>query len=172
VDVRKLVSQAKAGDKDALLDLIMAREREFFGLSYVYMRNEQDASDVLQDMIVILYTRINTLKKNSAFYSWAKQILVRCCLTRLRRDKRWQPIPVGHEESTQHNPEQGLDLLDAVHRLPDAQRDVILLFYYDDKTFEEISEILQCPVGTVKSRLHQALKKLKGRLGDEYREEA
>lgn len=172
MDVRKLVSQAKAGDKDALLDLIMAREREFFGLSYVYMRNEQDASDVLQDMIVILYTRINTLKKNSAFYSWAKQILVRCCLTRLRRDKRWQPIPVGHEESTQHNPEQGLDLLDAVHRLPDAQRDVILLFYYDDKTFEEISEILQCPVGTVKSRLHQALKKLKGRLGDEYREEA
>lgn len=172
MDVRKQVSLAKAGDKTALLDLIMAREKEFFGLSFVYMRNEQDAADALQDMIVILFTRIHTLKKESAFYAWAKQILVRCCLTKLRKNKRWQPIPPGHEEAIEHNGEAGLDLLDAIHQLPDAQRDVILLFYYNDRTFAEISEILQCPVGTVKSRLHQALKKLKGRLGDEYRQDA
>ena len=61
--------------------------------------------------------------------------------------------------------------MNAVHKLPPAQRDVILLFYYADKTFEEISEMQSCPVGTVKSRLHQGLKKLKGWLGDEYREE-
>lgn len=173
VEIRKQVALAKAGDKTALLDLIMAREQEFYGLSYVYMRNDQDAADALQDMIVILLTRIHTLKKEEAFYSWAKQILVRCCLTKLRSNKRWQPIPEGHEEAiSQDRTEAGLDLLDAVHELPAAQRDVVLLFYYSDKTFEEISEILQCPVGTVKSRLHQALKKLKGRLGDEYREEA
>jgi len=172
VDVRKQVAKAKAGDKTALLDLIMAKEKDFYGLSYIYMRNEQDASDALQDMIVILLTRIHTLKKDDAFYSWAKQILVRCCLTKLRSNKRWQPIPEGHEDYTENQSEAGLDLLDAVHQLPETQRDVILLFYYSDKTFEEISDILQCPVGTVKSRLHQALKKMKGRLGDEYREEA
>jgi len=172
VDVRELVAAAKKGNKTALLDLIMEREREFFGLSFVYMRNEQDAADALQDMIVILYTRIHTLKKDEAFYSWAKQILVRCCLTKLRVNKRWLFIPEGHEELFEEHPETGLDLLNAVHSLPDAQRDVILLYYYNDKTFEEISKILNCPVGTVKSRLHQALKKLKGRLGDEYREEA
>lgn len=172
MEVRKQVALAKSGDKTALLDLIMAREREFYGLSYVYLRNEQDAADALQDMIVILYSRIHTLKNDDAFYSWAKQILVRCCLTKLRTNKRWVFIPDGHEDSAEHRPEAGLDLLDAVHMLPEAQRDVILLYYYNDKTFEEISEILCCPVGTVKSRLHQALKKLKGRLGDEYREEA
>lgn len=172
MDVRKQVAQAKAGSKTALLDLIMAREREFYGLSYVYMRNEQDAADALQDMIVILYTRIHTLKKDEAFYSWAKQILVRCCLTKLRNNKKWVPIPEGHEEVDEQRSEIGMDLVNAVHTLPESQRDVILLYYYSDKTFEEISEILGCPVGTVKSRLHQALKKLKGRLGDEYREEA
>lgn len=172
MDVCKLVALAKVGNKSALLDLIMAREHEFYGLSFVYMRNEQDAADALQDMIVILYTRIHTLKNNAAFYAWAKQILVRCCLTKLRSNKRWQPIPPGHEDALEHHPEVGLDLLEAVHQLPEAQRDVILLFYYRDKTFEEISEILQCPVGTVKSRLHQALKKLKGRLGDGYRQDA
>lgn len=172
MDVKKKVAQAKAGDKSALLDLVMTREREFFGLSYVYLRNEHDAADALQDMIVILYTRINTLKKDEAFYSWAKQILVRCCLTKLRSNKRWMPIPDGHEEVEEQPSEIGMDLLNAVHALPEAQRDVILLFYYSDRTFEEISDMLSCPVGTVKSRLHQALKKLKGRLGDEYREEA
>ncbi|MGI6365306.1 MAG: RNA polymerase sigma factor [Bacillota bacterium] len=172
MDVRKQVALAKAGDKTALLDLIMAREQEFYGLSFVYMRNEQDAADALQDMIVILFSRIHTLKKDSSFYAWAKQILVRCCLTKLREKKRWQPIPPGHEEAKEYHAEVGLDLLEAVHQLPEAQRDVVLLFYYNDRTFEEISEILQCPVGTVKSRLHQALKKLKGRLGDEYRQEA
>lgn len=172
MDVRKMVARAKGGDKTALLDLVMAREREFYGLSYIYMRNEQDAADALQDMIVILFTRIHTLKKDEAFYSWAKQILVRCCLTKLRDNKRWQSIPEGHEEASVHESETGMDLLNAVHQLPEHQRDVILFFYYSDKTFEEISEILQCPVGTVKSRLHQALKKLKGRLGDGYREEA
>jgi RNA polymerase sigma-70 factor (ECF subfamily) len=170
VDSLKRVARAKAGDKQALLDLVLAREREFYGLSYVYMRNEQDAADALQDMIVILYTRIHTLKKDESFYSWANQILVRCCLTKLRRDKRWQLIPEGYEEATEHSGEAGLDLLNAVHKLPGAQRDVILLFYYSDKTFEEISEIQSCPVGTVKSRLHQGLKKLKGWLGDGYRE--
>jgi RNA polymerase sigma-70 factor (ECF subfamily) len=171
VDIRQQVARAKAGDKQALLDLVLAREREFFGLSYVYMRNEHDAADALQDMIVILYNRLDTLKKNESFYSWANQILVRCCLTKLRRNKRWQFIPEGYEEVTEHARETGLDLLNAVHRLPAAQRDVILFFYYADMTFEEISEIQSCPVGTVKSRLHQGLKKLKGWLGDEYREE-
>lgn len=171
VDVREQVARAKAGDKQALLDLILAREREFYGLSFVYMRNEHEAADALQDMIVILFNRINTLKKDDAFYSWASQILVRCCLTKLRRNKRWLSLPLGQEGLTEPRPEAGLDLLAAVHRLPAAQRDVILLFYYRDMTFEEISRVLSCPVGTVKSRLHQSLKKLKGWLGDGYREE-
>lgn len=170
VDLLTQVARAKAGDKKTLLDLILAREREFYGLSYVYMRNELDAADALQDMIVILYSRIQTLKKDESFYSWANQILVRCCLTKLRRNKRWLLFPQGYEEAHEHSSDTGLDLLNAVHKLPPAQRDVILLFYYSDKTFEEISEIQSCPVGTVKSRLHQGLKKLKRWLGDEYRE--
>ncbi|MTI94567.1 MAG: RNA polymerase sigma factor [Firmicutes bacterium] len=172
MDILRAVAKAKQGDKEALLDLIMAREREFFGLSYLYMRNEQDAADVMQDMIVILLTKIHTLKKDSAFYSWAKQILVRCCLSRLRQGQR----DAGEEppESSVYDPDSAerMDLLNAVHALPEHQRDVVLLFYYNDRSFEEISEILDCPVGTVKSRLHQGLKKLKGRLGDEYRKQA
>lgn len=169
MDVREQVARAKAGDKQALLDLVLAREKAFYGLSYVYMRNEHDAADALQDMIVILFTRINTLKKDEAFYAWASQILVRCCLSKLRAKKRWLSIPPGQEGVAEHHPEAAVDLLAAVHRLPPAQRDVILLFYYRDLTFEEISVIQSCPVGTAKSRLHQGLQKLRRWLGDGYR---
>lgn len=171
VNIAEQVVRAKAGDKEALLALVLARQREFYGLSYVYMGNEQDAADALQDMVVILYSRIGTLRKDEAFYSWAKQILVRCCLSKLREKKKWRSIPPGSEEAVWEAREEGLDLLAAVHRLPPAQRDVILLFYYRDMSFATIGEILACPEGTVKSRLHQGLKKLRRRLGDGYREE-
>lgn len=168
MDWKAQVARARNGDKDALLELILGREKEFFGLSYVYMRNEQDAADALQDMIVTVYSRIHTLRKPEAFYSWAKQILVRCCLSRLRKAGREQPLLA--DEQAAHNPdsETKLDLLEAVHQLPSPQRDVVLLFYYHDRTLEDIAEIMGCPLGTVKSRLHQGLNKLKGRLGDGY----
>ncbi len=170
MDCQQLVNQARAGDKEALLELILAREKEFFGLSFVYMRNHHDASDALQDMIVTLYSQIHRLRNPDSFYPWAKQILVRCCLSRLRKSNREQPLPEQPVASETPAPETGLDLLNEVHRLPELQRDVLLLFYYNDRTLEEISEIMDCPLGTVKSRLHQGLKKLKGRLGDEYRQ--
>lgn len=170
VDWQQLVNQARAGNKEALLELVLAREKEFFGLSFVYMRNQHDAADAMQDMIVTLYSQIHTLRQPQSFYSWAKQILVRCCLSRLRKSSREQALPEQPAASEDPSPETGLDLLNEVHCLPEPQRDVLLLFYYNDRTLEEISEIMSCPLGTVKSRLHQALKKLKGRLGDEYRE--
>lgn len=170
MDFTEQVAQAKAGCKEALLQLILAKKRELYGLCYVYMGNEHDAADALQDAIVVLFTRINTLRKNEAFYSWAKQIIVRCCLAKLRISKRWLSIPPGSEESVYDDRDAGLDLLAAVHNLPSAQRDVILLFYYQDMPIGKISEVLACPEGTVKSRLHQGLKKLRRKLGDGYRE--
>lgn len=168
MDWKAQVARAQRGDKEALLELIMAREKEFYGLSFIYMRNQQDAADALQDMIVTLYSRIHTLRKPEAFYAWAKQILVRCCLSLLRKAGREQSLPA--EEQAAYNPDSAarLDLMEAVHQLPPLQRDVLLLFYYHDRKLEDIAEIMNCPLGTVKSRLHQGLNKLKGRLGDEY----
>ena len=65
----------------------------------------------------------------------------------------------------------GLDLLNAVHRLPASQWDVILLYYYSDKTFEEISAIMQCPGGDSEVPSAPGPEKLRGWLGNEYRGE-
>ena len=52
------------------------------------MKNQEDALDALEDMIVILYSKIHSLRKPEAFYSWSKKILVSCCLNKIKKDKR------------------------------------------------------------------------------------
>lgn len=80
-----LIKQAKNGDKEALLKLVMAQKTDYYKLAYVYMKNENDALDAIQDMIVILYENIHKLKKDTAFYSWSKTILVNSCKNILKR---------------------------------------------------------------------------------------
>ena len=63
MDLKLLIKQAKKGDKEALLNLVMAQQVDFYKLAYVYMKDKEDAMDALQDMIVILYENISTLKK-------------------------------------------------------------------------------------------------------------
>ncbi|QUH24697.1 RNA polymerase sigma factor [Serpentinicella alkaliphila] len=74
-----LISRAKLGDKEALIKLIMLKQQEYYKLAYVYMKNEADALDALEDMIVILYENISNLKNEGSFYSWSKTILVNRC---------------------------------------------------------------------------------------------
>ncbi|WP_206812542.1 RNA polymerase sigma factor [Paradesulfitobacterium ferrireducens] len=83
-----LVEQAKSGNKDALLELIMNQKDEYYRLAYVYLGNPDDALDILQDTIVTLYQNIRKLRKNEVFHSWAKTILVNLCKNQLKRKKR------------------------------------------------------------------------------------
>lgn len=64
MDIEVLIRKAKQGDKEALVQLIMAEKKDFYKLAYLYMRNEEDALDALQDTIVILYENIHKLKKH------------------------------------------------------------------------------------------------------------
>lgn len=74
--VGRLVKQAKKGNKEALLQLINEQQDDYYRLALTYMGNSDDAMDALEDMIVSLYQHIAQLKKNEAFYSWSKTILV------------------------------------------------------------------------------------------------
>lgn len=87
MDTEVLVKKAKRGDKDALVQLIIAQKQDYYKLAYVYMNNKEDALDAMEDMIVALYESIYKLKKEEAFYSWSKTILVNCCKKLLRTKK-------------------------------------------------------------------------------------
>jgi len=79
MNVVRLVKRAQKGNKEALLQLIMAERDAYYRLALTYMGNDHDAMDAMEDMIVAVYEKIDQLKKEDAFLSWTKTILANCC---------------------------------------------------------------------------------------------
>lgn len=168
----ELIRQAGKGDQEALVQAIMCRKEEYYRLAYVYTNNQVDALDAVADMIVILFENIRRLKNPDSFGSWSKTILVNCCKKMTRR--RSKIVPVEKLEETPYiekyeNRDAASDLLDQLERLSPQQKEAIKLRYFLDLDYKSMAEILAVPVGTVKSRVSIGLKKLKERLGGEYR---
>jgi RNA polymerase sigma factor (sigma-70 family) len=166
-----LVTKAMQGDQDALVQLIMAQDEQYYQLSYVYMKNRHDSLDAIQDMIVVVYENIHRLKNEQSFYTWSKVILVNCCKKLLRKKKKTILLDNLAEEYCVERAfgqrETQLVLEKHLAKLSNKQREVINLRYVLDLDYQMIAEILKVPLGTVKSRINSAQKQLKLSLGGE-----
>ncbi len=171
-----LVRQAKKGDKDALVQMVMAEKTAFYQLAYSYLRNREDSMDALSDMILVLYEKISQLNNEEAFYSWSKTILVNRCKQILKLRKRTETCDDSTNSELENAGTADVSLRQVEHRmvlekpfskLSDNHQDVIRLFYYLDYNQETIAKILKIPVGTVKSRLSNGLKQLRLLMGGE-----
>jgi RNA polymerase sigma-70 factor (ECF subfamily) len=164
------VKKAKEGDKKVLVQLIMLNKQDYYKIAYVFMKNSEDAMDVMEDMIVILYENIHKLRDEKAFDSWSKIILVNCCKNTLRKKKKIVLLKNMKEEIYEedfHSKENGIILEEHLFKLNEKHREVIKLRYYLDMDYKTIASIVKVPVGTVKSRISNGLKKLKESLGGE-----
>lgn len=171
VEAKLLIKQAKNGDKEALLQLVMAQKLDYYKLAYVYMKNESDSLDAIQDMIVVLYGNIHKLKKDEAFYSWSKTILVNSCKSILRKNKKLVSLEDLKEDRAYEaydNPEDKIVLAHYLSKLSPAHQEVIRLKYFLELDYETIGQILKIPLGTVKSRLSIGMKNLKESIGGDY----
>jgi RNA polymerase sigma-70 factor (ECF subfamily) len=170
VETEELVRKAKQGNKEALVQLIMAEKQSYYKLAYVYMKNPEDAMDAMEDMIVILYENISRLKNESSFYSWSKTILVNCCKNSLKKKNKVVLFDSLHEEqqgNTVEQKDEQLSLEKHLGELNTKQQEAIRLRYFMDMDYQSIAEILEIPVGTVKSRISIGLNRLKAVLGGE-----
>ncbi len=172
MDIEKRVKEAKQGNKEVLVSLIMDKKQEYYSLAYAYMKNQEDAMDAMADMIVILYEGLHQLKKETSFYSWSKTILVNCCKKQLKRKKRLINFN-NVEEATSGGlglVEEQLLLERHLSSLSTDHQEIIKLRYYLDFDYNTIAELLKIPVGTVKSRLSIGLRKLKESYGGDFNE--
>lgn len=180
MNVSRLVRQAQRGNKEALLELILAEQDAYYRLAYSYMGNEHDAMDVMEDMIVTLYEKLGQLNNREVFYSWSKTILVNRCKTLLRQRDRFRPMEDDRQEPslaawTADNPyrntESELDLSVLLAHLNPRQREAIELRYVHDLPYQTIAEMTDSPVGTIKSRISQGIQKLKAMIGGDRNNE-
>ncbi|MGP1908864.1 sigma-70 family RNA polymerase sigma factor [Metabacillus sp. JX24] len=172
MEAARLIKKAKRGDKEALLDLIMAEKNAYYRLALTYMNNPHDALDAMDEMIVRVYEKLDQLKKPESFYSWSKTILVNCCKSLLREKTRTLPLNEWTSNSEKSvNPiiqsEHQMEIQDLLARLSEEQREALSLKYLHDLELQTISEMTNTPLGTVKSRIFQGLKKLRTLTGGE-----
>jgi RNA polymerase sigma factor (sigma-70 family) len=179
MDVIRLVKKAKKGDKEALLQLILAEKDDYYRLALTYMGNEHDAMDAMEEMIVKLYEKLDQLKKEEAFYSWSKTILVNGCKSMLRKQKKLELIEdwtISNEEpsSLTSDPyissDQQMDIKDMLTQINPHQKEAIQLKYFHDLDYQTIATITAVSIGTVKSRIFQGLKKLKNHYRGDFGE--
>lgn len=171
LQIEKRVRKAQRGDKEALLHLVLDKKEEYYRLAYSYLRHEEDAMDALEDMIVILYEKVDRLKKPQSFYSWSKTILVNQCHDALRKRKKTTMMETYQEPLQEKEGESAIHKLDVrqhLERLSPDQKEAIQLRYWLDYDYETIADLTKVPLGTVKSRISTGLKKLKQYLGGEY----
>lgn len=162
-----LVLQYRAGSNKALGVLVRKYHPKLCKHSYWYTHDLNAAKDIVQDSWAIIINKMDSLSNPNLFGSWAFRIVTRKSLDYVnRKNRELRSLQIYHngqvlEEVEGNNDEAVRKLLNAMRSLPNDQQIVLRLFYTEDYSLKEISEILEIAIGTVKSRLFHAREKLK-----------
>jgi len=138
--------------------------------------DHDDADDVTQEVFIKIHRNIDNFREDSQLYTWIYRIATNECLSFLQRKKRRFFLPIGDVErelsraidnsSNLSGDEVQVKLQKALLKLPDKQRLVFNMKYFDDMSYEEISEITNTSVGALKASYHHAVKKIEDLLGE------
>jgi len=185
----ELVARATAGDLDSFNQLVSRWERPIYALAYRTLGREEDARDVVQEAFLRAYRGLRGFKGEAKFSSWLYRITLNLCRDWIRRERRaplvqtpegTDPIDLADRHASPSESveelvarrEMSAAVARAMAELPEEQRSAILLKEYHGLTFQEIADMLQCPLSTVKTRLYQGLSVLRRRLERRQHEEA
>lgn len=180
VDDQKLIEQSLAGSLDAFGQLVVRHQDRLYNALVNVVGSADDARDIAQDAFVKAFQKLETFRGRSAFYSWLFRIAMNTALTQMRKKKRHiasldaarekagiEPLD-SHPTASPSHPlevaERQTMVRTALAQLSDDFRTVLVLKEMDGLKYDEIAEILECPVGTVRSRIHRARTELRQRL--------
>ena len=182
IDERALIQRCIAGDASAFEPLVEKYRQRVWRLAYQVLHDREEAWDVAQEAFVRAFHSLPSFRGQSAFYTWLFRITVNVATDRHRQrgaqarafgpervtEEEWArttPDPGGGPEQQAARKEQRERIRHALDALPPKARTIIMLSDVEGLSYREIAEVLNCPIGTVMSRLHNARKRLKGLLG-------
>ncbi|AZV43885.1 sigma-70 family RNA polymerase sigma factor [Peribacillus asahii] len=160
----RLVKKAQRGNDKAFLKLFQQCEEDIYRMAYVYVKNKDDALDVVQEVAYQSFKKIDTLKKPEYFKTWLMKIAMNCAINLVKKNKKVVLLNPEFEEFVGSDDEDiplSLSLQELMDTLQEDEKSVILMKFYNDNTLKEISEALEIPLGTAKSILYRALDKLR-----------
>ena len=151
--------------------IILEKYNQYYRLAYSYVHNEADACDIVQNGAYKAMRGSGTLKNPEYAETWIYRIMLNECFGYLKKPGflSYEAIQEdsGLEAGAVEDKYANVDLQRALEELPEHDRAVVILKYFEDRKLEEIADILEENVNTVKSRLYRSMKKLRGMLSDE-----
>jgi RNA polymerase sigma-70 factor (ECF subfamily) len=170
-EIARLIHRAQANDRDAFAALFEQYKNMVYKSAYLMLGNTHDAEDVLQEVFVLVHRSLSGFDSRlAAFSTWLHRITINQCLN-YRRKRSLLSVPLDETLMIGEFPGKQLAedeaVWQAVHNLSDKQRAVVVLRYYWEMSYADMAQILEIPLGTVKSRLDLALKTLRRALDDE-----
>lgn len=167
----QLIARTISGEQEAFGFLIRKYQSRLYNAMVHFLRNEVEAEDVVQDAFVLALTKLESFKGNSQFYTWLYRIAHNAAISKLRKKRPALSLNQSFGEdspgfsvpSSEAQPGQQMEqdeeierLMDAMQKLSDEHRSILILREMEEMDYEAIAGVLQLPVGTVRSRLHRA----------------
>jgi RNA polymerase sigma-70 factor (ECF subfamily) len=183
----RLVKLSRGGDRRAFAELVDLYKDKIFHLAFRMLGNRQEAEDAVQETFLRVFMNLERYDEAQKFSTWIFRIATNLCIDRLRRRKSvysldadmpdgegadWYSLLPGHEPTPEDRmvvSETQEQVRKAIDGLPEKYKAVVILRYLHDMSLQEIGEVLDMPVTTVKTRVHRGReflrKKLEGELG-------
>ena len=171
-----LMKATQKGDREALGVLVRRYQEQLFAFAVRNLGDREVAGDVFQETFIRVFSRRSTYDSKRKFRPWVYQICLNLCRDHFRKQARKRQEPLEEQREvvdTRPGPDLKLERLqlaervkDAIHQLPEKQKQVFLLVHYQQLSYPEVAEVLELPLGTVKSRMFHAQKRLAEALED------
>lgn len=164
----KLLKKIKKQDMNALLDWFEIRQAKFYRIAWAHLKNHHDIEDVAHNTVMIVHEKINQLKEDKYFETWVTTIFINECRSVYRkRKKESEDRSLAFTDNQQA--ELTIELLEVLDQLEEIHKEVVTLKYIQGFSQKEIAQMLNLPLGTVKSRIYRGLRTLRKMMegGDE-----
>jgi len=172
----ELLAAHRAGDQRAFGELVNRYRNRMWGIAVRTLRHPEDAADVVQEALVAAFRRAGSYRGEASVRTWLHRILINACIDRLRKERRQGTVPLSEVEPRARRDVAmdvvtRLSVVDALAELPAHQRVAVVLVDVQGLPVDEVAEILEVPVGTVKSRCARGRVRLGSLLGHLREEE-
>ncbi|HUI11532.1 MAG TPA: RNA polymerase sigma factor [Bacteroidota bacterium] len=166
---RQLISRARTGSHGAFRILVERHMKHAYDVAFSFVGNHDDASDVTQEAFLRAYGALSSFREEAGFGTWLHRIVMNLAMNRAKKNRTRLAREVDAAEAPAAAGEpEGEDLRGhierALHELPTLQRAVVILRTMDGLSTKQVSNILRCSEGTVKTHLFRGLRKMKAKL--------
>jgi RNA polymerase sigma-70 factor (ECF subfamily) len=171
-DDHRLIADCLQGRTEAFGELVRRHQDRLFNTVYRLLDNADDAQDVVQEAFLNAYQSLDSFKGDSLFFTWLYRIAVNTAISLKRKQRVVISMSAGQEEGAAIEPldpselsqpghaleqeEQERRIQHALNRLSSEHRTVLVMKDMEGQKYEEMAEVLQVPIGTIRSRLHRA----------------